>query len=209
MAKKRRTELDIDKDLAPEPAPPPPPPVEAPPPPPPPEESAEAPRPVRKINKVKLMILVGLGTLGLLLTGLLIWGGVSLYASNQAKKAAEEAAKAEAAKAAKEPPAPKPNLYALQPFFINLAPGKGNGKATFARIEFSLETGSPAVEKDIERNVTLVRENIFFLLRNMSEDDLKGEEKLRQLSVDVAISINRSIQSGGITRALITELVLN
>ena len=202
MVKKRRTELDIDKDLAPE-APPPPPPAPAAPPP-VVEEPPAPPLPGKKVNKIKLLILIGVGSAALILSGLLIWGIITLVSSMQSAK---KAPPPPPQKKEKKVEAPKPNIYTLQPFFMPLG-NKLGGKSHFVRIQFSLETSSPAVEKDIERNMTLVRENIFFLLKDKEESDFKGEDKLKQLSVDVAISINRSIQSGGIMRAYIAEIVL-
>ncbi|MBI4667075.1 MAG: flagellar basal body-associated FliL family protein [Nitrospinae bacterium] len=206
MAKKRRTELDIDQEfLAEEKKPEPPPPA-----PPPPEKKPEEPKHHRKINKVKLLMITGAGVAAIVVLGLIIWVAVTFIFAGENEAQAPEA-----------PPAPPPQeapktpegggvnqaLYVLEPFFVPL-PGKDGAPGGFVRIQFSLEISDPDVKGDLDRNVTLVRENVFFILRGKSREDFKGAEKLGQLSVDVAIAINRSIQSGGVTKALITELVV-
>ena len=206
MAKKRRTELDMDRDfLAEEPEEPVAPPKEEKPAEPP--KPAEAKRPKRKVNKVKLMIVAGSGIAATSLTVALVWLAISFLGSiTKSRQAAHP-----------PPPAPKaptaPALivapvYTLHPFFIPLK-GKGSGQSDLVKIQFALEMASPDTQRDMDRNITLVRENVYFMLQNKGKNDFTGREKLDKLAVDVAIAVNRSLQSGGVTRVWITDILIN
>ncbi|MBF0290615.1 MAG: flagellar basal body-associated FliL family protein [Nitrospinae bacterium] len=203
MAKKRRTELDIDSDfLAEEQAEAPPKVEEAPSPPKP-----EAPKPPKKkINKVKLLIVVGAGTAATVLTVALVWLAIVFFSSITAARHVEP-----------PPPPPKeeaqpgPTIaptYALDPFLIPLKE-KGAAENKLVKIEFTLEMTSPETQRDIERNITLVRENVYFMLQSKEGRDFIGKEMLEKIAVDVAIAVNRSLQSGGVTRAWITGVLIS
>lgn len=204
MAKKRRTELDMDRDfLAEKPKEPATPPKEEKPPE-PPKPAAEK-RPKRKINKVKLLIVVASGTAATTLTVALAWLAVSFLGSIAERRQAAN------------PPAPAPTaapapfiapVYALHPFFITLK-RKGSAESDLVKIQFALEMASPETQRDMDRNITLVRENVYFMLQNKAKSDFMGREKLDKLAIDVAIAVNRSLQSGGVTRVWITDILIN
>lgn len=206
MAKKRRTELDMDRDfLAEEPEEPVAPPKEEKPAEPP--KPAEPKRPKRKINKVKLLIVAGSGIAATTFTVALIWLAVAFFSSM-----------AERRQAAKPPPPPPKEsatpvpfvapVYALHPFFIPLRE-KGSAESKLVKIQFALEMASPETQRDMDRNITLVRENVYFMLQNKAKSDFTGRERLDKLAVDVAIAVNRSLQSGGVTRVWITDILIN
>lgn len=204
MAKKRRTELDIDRDFLSQEqeAPPPPPKASEPPPPPPPPASKR-----RKVNKVKLAIVTGVSLATVSLTGAIVWLAVSFI---QSMPESHEEAKPKAAQEAS--PKPKTSsvapMYSLHPFFIPIKE-KGVAGGKFARIQFALEMTSTDVQKDVDRNITLVRENVYFMLQGKDKSEFTGREKLEKLAVDVAIAVNRSLQSGGVTRVWITDILIS
>lgn len=203
MAKKRRTELDIDGDfLAEEPEEAPPKAEEAAPTPPKPAP----PKPAKKkINKVKLLIVLGAGTTATVLTVALVWLAVSFFSSITAARRAPPPAPP------KQEAQPGPTIapvYALDPFFIPLKE-KGPAESRLVKIEFTLEMTSPETQRDIERNITLVRENVYFMLQGKAGNDFMGKERLEKIAVDVAIAVNRSLQSGGVTRAWITDVLIS
>lgn len=203
MAKKRRTELDIDSDfLAEEPEEAPPKAEEAPPP--PPKPAAVKP-PRKKINKVKLLIVVGAGTAATTLTVAVVWLAISFFSSITTAKHDK------IAPPPKQEAQPGPTIapvYALDPFFIPLKE-KGSTESKLVKIEFTLEMTSPETQRDIERNITLVRENVYFMLQSKTGRDFMGKEMLEKIAVDVAIAVNRSLQSGGVTRAWITDVLIS
>lgn len=202
MAKKRRTELDIDSDFLTEEA------EEAPPKederPAPAPKPAEVKHPRKKINKVKLLIVVSSGTAATALTVALVWLAISFFTSTTASKhAASPPPKQEEA-----PSVPVAPIYELAPFFIPLKE-KGTAEGKLVKIQFALEMTAPETQRDIERNITLVRENVYFMLQSKTGSDFTGKEKLEKIAVDVAIAVNRSLQSGGITRAWITDVLIS
>ena len=202
MAKKRRTELDIDSEfLAEKPEEAPPQAAE----PPPPERPAKEKRPKKKINKVKLLIVAASGVAAITLTVALVWLAASIFTSVSKHKPAPT------------PPPPKQEatpapvvspVYSLQPFFIPLKE-KGSTESKLVKIQFELEMVSPETQRDMDRNIILVRENIYFMLQNKVSADFMDKEKLAKLMVDVAIAVNRSLQSGGVSRVWVTDILVS
>lgn len=205
MAKKRRTELDIDADLAPPPvAEPEPKPAEEP----PPQEEETPVEPKGKINYVKLAIIGGIGLLILIVMGSIGYGVYSKF-SEEPKQEIKEETKASAPKK-KLLPKTKikvdiPELYQFNPFLVRI--GKGD-KESLIRIDFAVEMSGAEVRKEIERNLVLIRENIYFLLSSQSIQTYTDQKKRRKMAIDVAIILNRSIQSGAVTKTLITGLTV-
>ena len=206
MAKKRRTELDIDSELLAdkseeaspkitEPAAPPPP------------KPAEEKRPRKKINKLKLLIVIASGAAATTLTVALVWLAVSLFSSVTVKHEAPPPATPKPKQEAK-PALDIAPVYPLQPFFIPLKE-KGSTEGRLAKIQFDIEMVSPETQRDMDRNIILVRENIYFMLQNKTAADFMDKEKLGRLTVDVAIAVNRSLQSGGVSRVFVTDLLIN
>jgi len=215
MKKKRRTELDIDPttiveneaeaevEASPTEAAPPA-----------PKEAVES-TPGKKINYTKLLMLIAAGIALVAVTSAIGFGVVSIV-----KSLTSEAPKKEAIKPA-PPPAPKLDtptpsppvatqtvtepIYQLKPFFVPI--GK-KGEESFVRIEFAAEMTGPEVKKEIERNLVLIRENIFFMLKNLSVEDFTNEKKREKVAVEAAIALNRSIQSGAVNKMLITALTI-
>ena len=203
MAKKRRTELDIDSDFLAEK------PEEAPPKqgdPPPPPRPAEVKHPKKKINKAKLLIVVGAGTAATTLTVALVWLAVSFFASATKHKPVTPPPPPPPKQEAAPAPVVAP-VYPLAPFFIPLKE-KGSTESKLVKIQFEIEMVSPAIQRDMDRNIILVRENIYFMLQNKAISDFMDKEKLAKLMVDVAIAVNRSLQSGGVTRVWVTDILI-
>jgi flagellar basal body-associated protein FliL len=204
MAKKRRTELDIDSEfLAEKPEEAPPPPAAEPP---PPERPVKEKHPKKKINKVKLLIVVASGIAAITLTVALVWLAASIFTSVSKHKPAPTPPPPPKQEAT---PAPAVSLvYSLQPFFIPLKE-KGPTESKLVKVQFELEMVSPETQRDMDRNIILVRENIYFMLQNKGRADFMDKEKLAKLAVDVAIAVNRSLQSGGVSRVFITDILIN
>ncbi len=203
--KKRRTELDIDMTMPPaeEARPPEPEPAQeepvkeiA-----PPEEKPQA-----KINKIKLSMIIS-GALGLVS----LLGALTLGAWVYFKAAPEKPApppKVEKKRAV--PLVPKvraviPPLYEFSSFLVSV--GKKNHQS-LVKITFAAELSEDNVSDEIARNLVLIRENIFTLLKSKPLEEFRDEKKKRHLAVEVAIILNESIQSGAVVKVYITELVI-
>lgn len=223
MNKKRRTELDIDPSIIAEkpppektaergePAPPPGKPAAEK----PPEEAAEKAAPKkRRINYLKLLVLALAGAAMLAVAGALGFAVMALIHSLPEETTAEQPAQApppapviprKPAPAKKTVKIPAPPLYEFEPFFITLVDGDD---VTLIRAGFAARMSGENVKEEIERNLTLIRENIYFVLGEKKLEDFKDPERRKKTSVDVAIAINRSIQSGAVEEVFVTSLTI-
>lgn len=206
--KKQRTELDLDDDIPEEEAPPAPPEEEAPREEPDPKESAveEESEGEPRFTKKKIIIIASASFGALLLIGGLLF----FFLSGEEKKPAEPVKKIK-----KEPAPirsktdlsiPNPNLYTLEPFIVKL---KGDKENRFMRASFAVMMNEPDVIREIERNLVLVRENIYELLLDLDRSAFTDPDKKEKNLVKVAIAVNRSIQAGAVTKAYLTELTVN
>ncbi len=177
--------------------------------PPPPEEEKPAEQaPERKVNFLKLSIIIGLGVLIVTLMGVIGYALLSKSPSEpQIKKEAP-------APAPVKKPLPRkstkrkiktPELYQFSPFLFRV--GKGD-KEKLIQVDFAVEMSGGEVRKEIDRNLVLIRENIYFLLSSLSLEMFTDKKKRRKMAVEVAIILNRSIQSGAVTKTLITGLTV-
>lgn len=208
MAKKRRTELDVDIGTDDIPAP-----AEAGPPsePEPSGETSsqveESPSP--KINKAKLAMVAGGGTVLLVITIILIYGIAKFSSGDDEQKENTEIVEKIEPEVKVVVPQKKvvnqvegPPLYELKPFIVPISGG------TLVRIELAVEMSGDEVIKEIDRNLVLIRENIYFLLKTKSKEAFLNEMERRKIATDIAIAINRSIQSGAVTKTLVTNIQL-
>jgi len=202
--KKRRTELDIDMTMPPVKEAPPPEPE------PPQEEPAQeiAPpeeKPKAKINKIKLAIIIS-GALGLVsLLGALVWGALIYFKTAPEKPPPPKIEKKRPAPLVPKVRAVIPPLYEFNAFLVSV--GKKNHQS-LVKITFAAELSEDNVSDEIARNLVLIRENVFTLLKSKPMEEFRDEEKRRHLAVEVAIILNESIQSGAVVKVYITELVI-
>jgi flagellar basal body-associated protein FliL len=205
--KKRRTELDIDDDiLGEEEAEPEESPAEAPPPSPSPPTDAA---PKRKINRSKLLLVGGIALGGFVLAAATTWGVLTYLAADDEPEAGSTPIPTVTPTPAPAPPPaqnvkPIPATYEFQPFLI---PTRDGPDVSFASIRLAVEMTGPEVSKEIDRNLVLVRENIYMVLSEIRIADFDDPDKRKRILVDVAIAVNRSIQSGAAMNTMVTGLV--
>jgi len=173
------------------------------------QESAEGEVKKRKLNKAKLALIAAGGMGAISLVAAIVWGIITLPPEKT-----EEPEKAEVEKVVKkEEPVvaiPKievniPPIFVFKPFLVNL--GKGEDRR-LVRVNFSAQMSGEKVNEEIKRNLVLIRENIYYFLQSKSIDMFRVEEKKKRMAVDMAIVLNRSIQSGAITKVLVSGLVI-
>ncbi|MGK7344925.1 MAG: flagellar basal body-associated FliL family protein [Candidatus Nitrospinota bacterium M3_3B_026] len=220
MNKKRRTELDIDPSIIAEKPPPEktgeqhPPPPSAPPEAEKPRETPEEPKPgKRRINYLKLSLLALTSAALLGVAAAIGFALISVIQSLPEKTAEEEPEKTPPAPLVPQEPEPAekaveipdPPLYEFEPFFVSLG---REDDISLIRVGFAAKMSGKDVEAEIERNLTLVRENIYFVLGEKGLDDFRKQENREKTAVEVAIAINRSIQSGAVEKVLVTSLTI-
>lgn len=208
MAKKRKTELDIDivEEEAPQEEEAPPPEAEAP---------AEGEKPAEEEEKkekkpyvpgpiVKILILV---VPAILLIGGL-GGGAYYYFTSKAKEAELARLKAEEEQRRKEEilkNVPQVPIYSLDRFFVPL---KDKDKERFLAITVSFELSSDKVRKELNKFKASIREAIFFYLSGKSLADVSGPEKMKIIEADFKLLINRNLRSGSAKKVFFEEFIV-
>ena len=210
MAKKRKTELDIDiadEEAAQH--------VEAPAAPPPAAvagegETAEGQKPRKPFihpSILKLGMIVGLA--------LLVLGGIGFgiysYFDKQARLAEEERLKEEELKKQQQMLSQIPQIptFTMERFFVPLKDkGEKGEEEKFLSLVISLEMSSEDVAGEIKKFSSSLREAMFFYLSEKNSADLSGQEKMALLEKDLKILINRNLRSGSVKKILFEEYII-
>ncbi|MBI4389479.1 MAG: flagellar basal body-associated FliL family protein [Nitrospinae bacterium] len=159
--------------------------------------------------KKKLIIIAGAALLVLLAGGM---ATVILFMGKPAEKVEEEAAKkAPEAEAPEAGVLQKVNIFKLDPFFIPLVEDdKETGE--FVTVIPYLLLSNVKLDREINRNLYLIRKNIYSILRRKRPDEykkdkLRTEERLKKEILTVANTLLLS-GTGTITDVLFTEFVV-
>jgi flagellar FliL protein len=210
MAKKRKTELDID--VVDEEEAPPTKGEEAPPalPPPPPKEG-EAGEGGEKKEK-KPFIHPSILKLGLIvLAALLVLGGISFvvysHFKEKARLAAEEKLKEEELKKKEQLLSnfTKIPMYEMRRFFIPL---KDKDQEKFFSLTISMELSADTVSTELDKFLPSIREAMFFYLSEKSSADLSGTANMEVLEKELKLLINRNLQGGAVKKVFFIEYVI-
>lgn len=206
MAKKRKTELDIDTGTMPAPEAPPdtgstPIPLE--------QEMAQdaalAREPHTPLNKNVLIVF------GIIIAMMLAAAGIAAVALHKKKTGAsakkadghgEKTKEAEKHKAAEAKFETLNNLV-LDPFVI---PYKDKGQDGFIRVVFALQVNDPEVIDEINGNLPLIRNSILYAISTRDRADLIDPAKREGLMKDLRYNIDRSLQSGRVDAVLLNAL---
>lgn len=189
MAKKRKTELDIDLDLKVEEIPETP--VEEAKP--PEEEKKKKPRfkfkllPVLSASLILILIVI--------ISGIIYYYRLPQEAPEPKKQAAEE-------------PVSFTRIpqYQFEPFFLPVK--TKNNKEVFLKIAFSLELSNELVIREIEQNSAILRANLSLLFNKKSLSDLKSDPDKKRLSQEIINILNRSFQKGTVKKVYFTQFFL-
>ena len=176
------------------------------------EEKPAAPR-----NKKRLFLLIG----AVLLLALL---GAGAYIFLQHKKAAQPPATQlalpltqtpspppsgpkPAASALTEPPAPKREIVMpMEPFLVELTDAQG--RTRFLSIRFTAVTQEPAVELEFKRNRIVLRDAVYYYLKNKNAAFLTDKNNADVLKKDVLSVINQFIGAQPLDNLLIEDLLV-
>ena len=106
-----------------------------------------------------------------------------------------------------EPPAPKPEIVlTMEPFLIELTDQKGRSR--FMTIRFSAATREHAVELEFKRNYIVVRDAVYYYLKNKSLEFLTDKNNADALKKDVLSVINQFIGAQPLDNLLIEDYLV-
>jgi len=106
-----------------------------------------------------------------------------------------------------EPPAPKPEIVlTMDPFLIELTDQKGRSR--FMTIRFSAATREHAVELEFKRNYIVVRDAVYYYLKNKSLEFLTDKNNADALKKDVLSVINQFIGAQPLDNLLIEDYLV-
>ncbi len=205
MAKKRKTELDIETGAIPAPAAPPEsaaPPVSleqemA-------QDAASAGEPRKPLNK---RVIISIGIIAAVVLAIVI--GVAIVEKRKPPAAAKnkdrhgEKAKGAEKKKAEEAKFEKLNNIVLDPFVI---PYKNKGQDGFIQIVFALQVNDAEVIDEISNNLPLIRNSILFAISTHPQGDLIDPAKREALMKDIRYNVDRSLQTGRVDAILLNAI---
>ena len=106
-----------------------------------------------------------------------------------------------------EPPAPKPEIVlTMDPFLIELTDQKGRSR--FLTIRFSAATREHAVELEFKRNYIVVRDAVYYYLKNKSLEFLTDKNNADVLKKDVLSVMNQFIGAQPLDNLLIEDYLV-
>ncbi|MBI5183030.1 MAG: flagellar basal body-associated FliL family protein [Nitrospinae bacterium] len=96
--------------------------------------------------------------------------------------------------------------YSMSPFFLPIVDiGK---EERFLKIAINLELSNQEVSGEIERNLSILRENLLFLFKRKTVRELQEDKDKTQLSNEIITTLNSSLQSGTIKRIYFAEFLI-
>lgn len=206
MAKKRKTELDIETGTIPAM----PPPVEstapvsleqemA-------QDAASAQAPRKPLDK-KVIIVVGVVVAVVLAIVITVTVIQKKKTSVDQKGGGQHGEKAKGAEKqqpkAEELKFQKVNNLVLEPFVI---PYKDRGQDGFIQIVFALQVDDPEVIDEINGNLPLIRNSILFAISTRPQGDLIDPAKRQALMKDIRFNVDRSLQAGRVEAVLLNAI---
>lgn len=91
----------------------------------------------------------------------------------------------------------KPVVYELQPFFLPLL-NKGKETGKFISVKAQLLLSNKLVEREVDRALPLIRQNIYAILKRKKESDFLSNKKQIEARVkkEILLSANTNLVSG-------------
>lgn len=91
----------------------------------------------------------------------------------------------------------KPVVYELQPFFLPLL-NKGKETGKFISVKAQLLLSNKLVEREVDRALPLIRQNIYGILKRKKESDFLSNKKRIEARVkkEILLSANTNLVSG-------------
>ncbi|EKO40945.1 MAG: flagellar basal body-associated protein, partial [Solidesulfovibrio magneticus str. Maddingley MBC34] len=106
-----------------------------------------------------------------------------------------------------EPPAPKPEIVlTMDPFLVELTDKAGRSR--FLSIRFSAATTEHAAELEFKRNRIVVRDAVYYYLKNKNLEFLTDKNNAEALKKDVLSVINQFIGPQALDNLIIEDYLV-
>ncbi len=106
-----------------------------------------------------------------------------------------------------EPPAPKREIVIpMDPFLVELTDPKG--RTRFLTIRFTAVTQEPPVELELKRNLIVVRDAVYYYLKNKNMEFLTDKNNAEAIKKDVLSVINQFVGAQPLDNLLIEDFLV-
>lgn len=178
------------------------------------EQAAEAP--VEEGGKKKLFIIIGAAVVVAIIIGVVAFTMMG-KGDKKAKKEGEAAqtegaAPAAGAHGAAAPAAAAPggaaataNIFALDPFIVNIYDGQ---ELRYLKVKVELEMTAPAIKAEIEGKLAPIRDSVLILLSAKTLQDVQDVQGKNTLKDEILGAINKNIPPGKIAKVYFTDFVV-
>ena len=115
-----------------------------------------------------------------------------------------EPEKAAPAPAPPQPPVPPPVMtLQWEPFWVELKDTEGDSR--FLTLRFSIPTENPALYGEMSGKIFILRDAVFYYLRNQPIISLKDDARVQAFKSDLLTVMNEHLGSGKVSEILIQE----
>ncbi len=104
-----------------------------------------------------------------------------------------------------KPPEPGP-MYALEPFYVNLAGDQGR---VVLKAVITLDLRNGKIANNMETYDPIVRDEIIAFLRSKTPDELKDQNRYEELKAEIRRRINRHLPEDSVDAVYFTEFLIS
>lgn len=163
-------------------------------------------------SKKKLIIIIGAAVGVAIILGIVAFMMLG-KGDKKAKKEGEAAPAASSATAAGTPAAagapapsgPSPNIFALEPFIVNIYDGQ---ELRYLKVKVELEMVSPAIKGEIESKLAPVRDAVLVLLSAKTLQDIQDVQGKNTLKDEILAAVSKHLAPGKIAKVYFTDFVV-
>lgn len=100
---------------------------------------------------------------------------------------------------------PAANIFALDPFIVNIYDGQ---ELRYLKVKVELEMVGPAVKTELEARLAAIRDSVLILLSAKTLQDIQDVQGKNTLKDEILGAINKSIPPGKIAKVYFTDFVV-
>jgi flagellar FliL protein len=100
---------------------------------------------------------------------------------------------------------PSANIFALEPFIVNIYDGQ---ELRYLKVKVELEMVAPTIKNEIEGRLAPIRDSILILLSAKTLQDIQDVQGKNALKDEILGAINKNIPPGKIAKVYFTDFVV-